>query len=368
MIDERLREIRILNHYTVEDVAYQIGVTKQAVSKYETGNAIPSDDVLKKIIEMFKLPAGYFMKSNNLPEETSPLFYRRNKRTSQRELEEARICLKWCHELVVAAKGIIDMPALNLPSFEEEISIEEKAKKLRIYWGISNEPISDLPSLLQTQGIFLFSKKFQNEKIDGCSQVIGEYPIIVLNRNKGSDERKNFSIAHELGHIILHCCKEIKDYEQIESEADQFAASFLLPMEELEKEVTHINAESLQNIGDKWHVSPQAVLERCRRLGFLGIDEERSETKRTYLLQRLNSSRKKYIPSNNNFCNISEVMRLIDTDTITRDKFLKRVRFPVLMIRDLCQITTLFEGYDIISDDTNEIDGVQMTLAFQNER
>lgn len=111
-------------------------------------------------------------------------------------------------------------------------------------------------------------------------------------------------------------------------------------------------------------MSPQTVLERYRRLGFLGIDEERNEAKRTYLLQRLNSSRKIYIPSNYNFCNISEVMRLMDTDTITRDKFLKRVRFNVSMIRDLCQTTTLFEGYNMISDDTNEIDGVQKMLAF----
>lgn len=364
MIAERLREIRILNHYTVEDVAYRIGVTKQAVSKYETGNAIPSDDVLKKLIELFQLPVGYLMENNNLSEEVSPLFYRRNKRTSQRELEEARICLKWCRELVVATKSIIDLPALNLPPFEEGISIEEKAKKLRTYWGILNEPISDLPSLLQTQGIFLFSKKFQNEKIDGCSQVIGECPIIVLNRNKGNDARKNFSIAHELGHIILHCCKEIPDYEQIEAEADQFAASFLLPVEGVEKDATHINAESLQNIGDKWHVSPQAVLERYRRLGFLGIDEERSEAKRTYLLQRLNSLKKKFIPSNNSFCNISEAIQLIDKDSIARDKFLKRVRFPVPLIRDLCQINTLFQDYEINCNDTNEIDGVQMTFAF----
>ena len=135
-------------------------------------------------------------------------------------------------------------------------------------------------------------------------------------------------------------------------------------MEELEKDVTQINAESLQNLSDKWHVSPQAVLERCRRLGFLGKDEERSEAKRTYLLQRLNTSKKKYIPSSINFCNIGEVMKKIDTDAITRDKFLRRVRLPVSMIQDLCQINTLFEGYGIVSDDTNEIDGVQMTLAF----
>lgn len=364
MISERIREIRILNHYTVEDVAYHIGVTKQAVSKYEIGNAIPSNDVLKKIIELFELPAGYLMKSSHLSEETSPLFYRRNKRTSQREIEEAQICLKWCHELVVATQGIIHMPTLNLPFFEEEMSVEEKAKRLRVYWGISDEPIHDLPGFLLTKGFFLFTKKFQNEKIDGVSQVIGKCPIIVLNDNKRSDERKKISIAHELGHIVLHCCKVSKDYKQMELEANEFATSFLLPIGEMEKELNCINANSLQKIGAKWGVPPQTVLERCRRLGFLDLDGKKSEARRNYLLQRLNSLRKEEIPSETNFCNISEVMRIIDADEIDRDKFLKSVRLPVAMIRELCQSTTLFEDYDIVFDDANEIDDVQMTLAF----
>lgn len=45
-LPERLRDIRILKGYTVEYVASQLGVTKQAVSKYETGRMIPSSDAM----------------------------------------------------------------------------------------------------------------------------------------------------------------------------------------------------------------------------------------------------------------------------------------------------------------------------------
>lgn len=52
-LPERLRDIRILKGYTVEYVASQLGVTKQAVSKYETGRMIPSSDVLNRIADFF---------------------------------------------------------------------------------------------------------------------------------------------------------------------------------------------------------------------------------------------------------------------------------------------------------------------------
>ena len=55
-LPERLRDIRILKGYTVEYVASQLGVTKQAVSKYETGRMIPSSDVLNRIADFFSLP------------------------------------------------------------------------------------------------------------------------------------------------------------------------------------------------------------------------------------------------------------------------------------------------------------------------
>lgn len=56
ILPERLRDIRILKGYTVEYVASQLGVTKQAVSKYETGRMIPSSDVLNRIADFFLTP------------------------------------------------------------------------------------------------------------------------------------------------------------------------------------------------------------------------------------------------------------------------------------------------------------------------
>ncbi|MDA3925143.1 MAG: ImmA/IrrE family metallo-endopeptidase, partial [Kiritimatiellae bacterium] len=66
-------------------------------------------------------------------------------------------------------------------------------------------------------------------------------PAMVINTGKSiSVERKIFSIAHELGHLILHRhtygTDYSNEYEQQEHEADIFAAAFLMPMNQFIEE------------------------------------------------------------------------------------------------------------------------------------
>lgn len=363
MIAERLREIRILKHYTVEDVAASIGVTKQAVSKYETGRAFPSADILGKIIDFYELPAGYLQKYMKEDVECSQLFYRRNQRTSKRELEEAQIRLKWYYEILSACNEVVLIPPADLPFFEEEWSIKEKADALRMHWGLQHNPIGNIGEILVIHGIQIFTAELTNTEIDGYSQVVGEYPIIILNQSKGSRERKNFSLAHELGHLVLHCGRQTIDAAQCETEADCFAAEFLMPEEELRKDIIQVNVESLKRLGEKWHVSPQSVLERCIRMGYLEQTTEVQQAHKQYLLRKLNSSKNYYVPEEETVCSIREVLKAIDEDEEKRDKFLKSVCFPITMMRQFFQIPKLFEVWENRSDSADELEGVQ--LAFQ---
>ena len=367
MIAERLRQIRILNHYTVEDVATCIGVTKQAVSKYETGRAVPSSDILTRIIDYYELPAGYLQKSVEEDVECSELFYRRGQRTSKRELEDAQIRLKWYYEILLACNETVSVPAVDLPHFEEDWSIKKKADVLRMHWGLQHDPITNIAEIMTTHGIQLFTATLMNTEIDGYSQIVGEYPIIILNQSKGSRARKNFSLAHELGHLLLHCGKKLADGAQLEAEADCFAAEFLMPEEELRRDIIQINTESLRMLGDKWHVSPQSVLERCIRLGYLEQQEEVRRAHKQYLLRKLNESKNYYVPEEEPVCSIRQALKDIDEDEVEREKFLKSVCFPIPMMRQFFQMPGLFEQWENKSDSADELEGVQLTLQFEDE-
>lgn len=343
-VPERLRDIRILKHYTVEDLADRLGITKQAVSKYETGRTIPSTDILNRILEVFSLPPGYLTKEDILPRDMSAVFYRKNNRTASKAIDEAQVVLKWYYEMIMAGKSVLTAPVLNVPCFSGDLRIEEKAQELRRFWHIDEQPVADMSCLLEENGFYIFTAKMGNDKIDGYSQLIGDCPVIVLNDNKGSRERKNFSLAHELGHLVLHTEAGFDGSDQLEKEADCFAASFLMPEEAFSKDIIRKDADAFIELGKRWHVSPQAAVERCGRLGLLGENPEITQARKARLYQYFNKIKNYYLPKMSSFCSLKTVFEKIDADEVLRTEFMRKLCFPISEIQELCQMPAIFES------------------------
>ena len=114
----------------------------------------------------------------------------------------------------------------------------EAAKEVRSIFGLEvDEPIYDIISLIERSGIKLYLHNFNFQKTFGLSvnKEDGGPAIIVNNNDDISVERKIFTIAHELGHLILHKSSfngEFSEENRIEeSEANEFAAELLMPEE-----------------------------------------------------------------------------------------------------------------------------------------
>lgn len=112
--------------------------------------------------------------------------------------------------------------------------------------------------------------------------------IIHLNKNKPFS-RTRFSIAHELGHLFLHMgymtekwdnAETFKDsiyyrsfyrkdenYSQEETEANEFAAAFLMPKEQFKNSLLK-NAFDIEATALEFQVSIEAAKNRARNLGY----------------------------------------------------------------------------------------------------
>ena len=66
-LKERLREERIAHHYTQASLASRIHVTRQAVSKWENGHAVPDIDMLRKLCGLYNLSIEKLI--GNAPDE-----------------------------------------------------------------------------------------------------------------------------------------------------------------------------------------------------------------------------------------------------------------------------------------------------------
>ncbi|WP_203249075.1 helix-turn-helix domain-containing protein [Sporosarcina beigongshangi] len=282
----RLREGRIYRGYTITDLADELGISKQMISKYENNKAIPTFDILIILTRILKFPRDYFYE-NSVEVKTGNTYFRSLLSTGKKEREMQNDRVKYLTILRALLEEYVDFPLLDIPELTDENSdnIEYIAHELRHKWGLGDEPIKNLVYFLETKGFVITSLNLNKKKIDAFgsqNEVNGKvYYSIVLSNEKRSFYRRQFDLAHELGHYILHdpfikiddLSKD--EFKQIEQEANEFAAAFLLPKESFYNDIsihpTDLNYYEL--LKKKWGVSIGAMVMRAYKLGVMNDGE-----------------------------------------------------------------------------------------------
>ena len=70
-LEEKLTVLRKESGYTQLDLAEKVRVSRQAISKWETGRALPSAEKLKYLSELFGVSVDYLL-SDDMTEEPKP--------------------------------------------------------------------------------------------------------------------------------------------------------------------------------------------------------------------------------------------------------------------------------------------------------
>src|SRR5699024_681861 len=150
--------------------------------------------------------------------------------------------------------------------------------------GVNQDSNHNLLFLLEKNGAFIFEKAI-GDKIDAYSLwTIDDQPYIMLGNLKKSAARRNFDLAHELGHLLLHYKVEFplldkKSMREYEHEANMFAGEFLLPESEFVNEFQYISRvshpDSYIEMKQKWMVSIQALAFRAQYLELISYQQYR---------------------------------------------------------------------------------------------
>lgn len=112
-------------------------------------------------------------------------------------------------------------------------NITNLAMDLRRLWGIDLfSPIDIMPLVLEKMEKLTLIWMEMDENTSGCCSKNSNGDAIILINSNHSKGRQNFTIAHELYHILhgessqFFCCSEVD--KEIEAEADKFASSLLI--------------------------------------------------------------------------------------------------------------------------------------------
>lgn len=283
LIPGRLTEARLAACFTQTELAARVGVSRQAISSYESGEKSPEPLVLHRLAAELSQPVNFFTKTEHLAfGRKSANFFRKKGADTKRRNQACEVYSRWLSSSVYAFDHVANFPKVDLPSYEPEGAkaeaysaeeIERHAESTRRHFGLGLGPISNMIRLLETKGIFICRLELPKTSIEAFSFWSGDRPFIFLASDKKSAVRRRFDVAHELAHLCLHKWvgeEELEDparLKQIEAEADHFAGAFLLPRKSFPNEIYSARVEALVNLKPRWKVAIQAMIYRCKELG-----------------------------------------------------------------------------------------------------
>lgn len=285
-VANRIKNARILKCLSQQNVADELGVSKQMVSKYENGEAIPTSSKFIKLSKLFGLKIDYFFSSFQV--ELGEINFRKKSSFSIKKLsslkEQIKINLEnylWLEDALsidYSFKNTIEN--IGIDKIED---IEKAVLRLRNDWNIGIDPIHNIIQLLEDKEIKVIELYDVDDKFDGLATYVnGKYPVIVVNGNFHV-ERKRFTLLHELGHLLLNLPEcETKKEEQF---CNKFAAEFLFPREIVVKEFggkrKHITLAELIATQKKYGISIPAIVYRLVDAGILSEQRHTDFYKKT---------------------------------------------------------------------------------------
>lgn len=277
MIGQRLYRARKAAGLSLRELAEKVGLSHAAIKKYEDEVATPSSAMLIKLAQTLQVRTEYFFRPDTAVLEG--IEYRKRGSLLKKRLEAIehevldQIERRTELESLFPASSLVEFaPVAGLPGKIVNFSqIEEVAECVRNAWALGYAPIRELIDVLETHGIRVFMiDAHADPKFDGLAAVVNGLPVIVVGSNWPGD-RQRFTMAHELGHLML--ADRLADDLDEELACNRFAGAFLLPrhsaLQELGRHRSYIELKELSLLKEEFGLSMSAALYRARDLGIV---------------------------------------------------------------------------------------------------
>ena len=269
---ELLAALRLSRGLTQVQLAEAAGVSQATLSKVESGKARLGVQEWRLIADLVGVPLSAFaaVQSSTAP---ARVFHRKlrstpvsavNKVAAELSLVRVRIRDLMGEQSTTLRRHELD-GGFNTP--------QEVAQDVRAELGLGCGPIRDLVAIIEDAGTLVLRWPLETIHVDAiASWQDGSVPVILIGEHVPAD-RQRFTMAHELGHAVMHDAEA--DREQ-EAEADAFAAEFLAPAAEVAKEwPADASFDALLLLKKRWGISLAALIRRGRDAERLTDDEYR---------------------------------------------------------------------------------------------
>ncbi|TYV02535.1 helix-turn-helix domain-containing protein [Listeria monocytogenes] len=296
---EKLQSVRELNGLSRKELADKLNLSEQAIWQYENQYTVPKFEVVNELKKVFNVKAQFFYTepfATNISKVES-IAYRSSDREARKKTKMETTFIDFTSYFLDKFESKLNLPTSPLPLLRDEsvqlynmstktndrlLQLENIAENARKKLDVQSN--SELLYKLELSGIYILEKNI-GTSIDAYSTWTSqEKPFIILGNKKKSAVRRNFDLAHELGHLLLHYKIDMDsltkdEHKIIEKEANDFASFFLLPKDKFLKDFSTIskksNPESYLDLKMKHMASIGALEYRAYKMGLLTFEENR---------------------------------------------------------------------------------------------
>jgi len=258
--------IRLARGLTQSQVATKTGISQALLSKAESGMVTLDDERLALLADALDVPLHALRLTSSHIGAPAYIFHRKRSTLPVSKANQIRAQLDLAHMQVAAILDNDRPPArLQRTRLPEDgyITPEDIARDLRDELALGDGPIENLVQVLEDAGVAVLRTDLGSTRIDALvSWPPNKWPLVILSSHAPAD-RQRFTLAHELGHAVMH---EVPAEEQ-ESEADRFASEFLMPAHSIRRDLNEVSIPQLAKLKPKWKVSMAGLLRRARDLG-----------------------------------------------------------------------------------------------------
>lgn len=276
-IGPRIQQARKMRGLSLRDLGERAELSAQAISKYERGLDVPGSGSLLRLSRALEIPVEFFVRPRRVVEIRPE--YRKRSSLSQKDQESLQASiLDWLDRYLEAEeirRGLSGLEFEFRAGFPRDVAslaeIERAALDLRDAWKLGWDPIENLTELLEDHevrvGVFEAEPRF-----DACTfvaEVDGKTLPVIVSRQGVPGDRQRFSLAHELGHLMIRASGGL----DTEATMNRFAGAFLVPEPAARFELggvrQSLDLHELHLLKHKYGLSMQGWIYRAKDLGLL---------------------------------------------------------------------------------------------------
>ncbi len=237
VFSQRLRQARILKKISMDQLVSMIGnsVSKQAISKYETGKMMPNSTVLIALATALDVDPDYFFRPFTFDLNEFKVSFRKKSDTRSKDVNALKVRIQDEVERYLEVEEILGKDKETVLQTDGNLlftpaQMQEQANRLREEWQLGYDAIGNVQDVLEEHGIKVICTEAPSG-FDGVSGIVnGKDYIVVLNKNQSHVERRRFTTMHELGHLLFDKrfppSLTLREKEHL---CDAFANEMLLP-------------------------------------------------------------------------------------------------------------------------------------------